>query len=99
MRLRCRMAHVFARDQLCERSFPKLTLRLRLSSGDKVCFPSAPTEMLWMTAVIRSSFRVTHKSSYGIFGRVSWPNIGPAAAGPAGLAPTALRFDTKYNSS
>ena len=39
----------------CER-FPKFTLRRKLSSGDKVCFPPAPTQILWMTAVIRGPF-------------------------------------------
>ena len=34
------------------------------------------------------------------FARVSWPNIGTAAAGPAGPAPTALlRKGILYNSS
>ena len=47
------MARIFARDlPYCGRSFPKLTLRRRLSSGDnlKVCFPLAPTEILFGVA-------------------------------------------------
>ena len=48
------MARIFA--ICCERSFPKLTLQRGLSSGDKVCFSPAPTEILWMTAVIRDPF-------------------------------------------
>ena len=35
--------------------------------------------------------------AHGIFARVSWPNIGPAAAGHAGPAPTALRKDSRRN--
>ena len=102
-RLRRRtVARVFARATLiyCERSFPTLTLRRRLSSGDKVCFPPAPTEILWMTAVIRgpfysvATFRATieqhTKVHMAFLARVSWLNIGPVAAGPAGPAPTAL---------
>ena len=38
------MARVFA--IYCERSFLTLTLRRGLSSGDQVCFPPAPTEIL-----------------------------------------------------
>ena len=38
------MARVFA--IYCERSFLTLTLRRGLSSGDRVCFPPAPTEIL-----------------------------------------------------
>ena len=37
----------------------------------------------------------TRLSSYGIFTRVSWPNIGPVAAGPAGPAPMALTVTVK----
>ena len=61
----------------CERSFPRLTLRRMFSSGDKVCFPPAPAEILWMTAVIRSevpssvaTFRATieqHTKAHTIF--------------------------------
>ena len=38
------------------------------------------------------------QSSYGILAWVSWPNIGPAAAGPAGPAPTALFYHSTVNS-
>ena len=48
------MVHAFA--IYCERSLSKLTLQRGLSSGDKVWFPPAPTEILWMTAVIQVPF-------------------------------------------
>ena len=55
------MAHILV--IYCEHSFPKLMLRWGLSSDDKVCFPPAPTENLWMTAVIQgpsvATFRAT----------------------------------------
>ena len=57
-------------------------------------FPPAPTEILWMTAVTSvATFRATieQPTKARIFAQVSWPNIGPAAAGPAGPAPTALQ--------
>ena len=41
-----------------------------------------------------ATFRATNeqptKAHMAFFARVSWPNIGPAAARPAGPAPTAL---------
>ena len=42
------------------------------------------------------SYSITRKFYHGanisgIFARVGWPNIGPAAAGPAGPAPTGSR--------
>ena len=89
----------------CERSSPKLTLRRKLSSGDKVFFSPAPTEILWMTVVSSvATFRATIEQptkAHTVF-QVSWPNIGPAAAGSAGPAPTALttackaKVDTQY---
>ena len=53
------------------------------------------------TSIFKATIEQPTNSSYGIFARVSWPNIGPAAAGPAGPAPTALSVvgqATLYNS-
>ena len=67
-----------------------------------VCFPPAPTEILWMTAVIEvpssvATFRViieqpTKAHTAIKFAWVSWWNIGPAAARPAGPAFTAWLY-------
>ena len=60
-------ARAYSRVIYCKHSFPKLTLRRRLSRGHKV-FPSATTEILWMTVVIRgpssvATFRATIEQS------------------------------------
>ena len=51
---------IHAQFTACERSSPKLTLRRKLSSGDKVFFSPAPTEILWMRVVSSvATFRAT----------------------------------------
>ena len=73
----------------CERSFPKLTPWWGLSSGDKACLPPTPTESLWIPASVVTIEQPTKARTAFLRGLV-WPNIGPAAARPAGPAPTAL---------
>ena len=41
-------------------------------------------------ATFRATIEQPTKAHTAFFARVSWLNIGPAAAGPAGPAPTAL---------
>ena len=80
----------------CERSFPKLTLRRRLSSGDRVCFPPASTEILWMIYSCHSRSLLVFEQptrAHTAFLR----GLGPPDRGPAGPAPTALDSDSLGN--
>ena len=79
--------------------FSELTLQQGFPSGDKVCLPPdilldvghLPRSLLAYIAKLSWNKNWTTRwSLYDIFARVGWPNIGPAAAKPAGPVPMAL---------
>ena len=64
-------------------------------SGDKACLPPAPNRnhslLIYLLAWLLLQQELNNLSKLIChFVRVGWPNIGPAAAGPAGPVPTAL---------
>ena len=93
--------HAYSRAIYCERGFPNLRFDGDFLQATKCAFlkPQKKSRGRQLSSEIRSSvatFRVTieqptkaHRPT-AFFAQVSWPNIGPAAARPAGPAPTAL---------
>ena len=80
--------------QAIHSTFPKLTFRQGLSSGNKAYLPPVPTEILWMTAEFYAStatfgiaIEQPTEAHTAFFSRVDWVNTGPATAGPARPVP------------